>query len=716
MNPNYYVWIEIQANKKIIADRKKFCEVMKKCRNAGIGAVILGVKDTTGFALYNSKIAPHYREYDEIFQEKDYLLDCLQQVHDLGMKFYAAVDVFAEGNKRNPHPKMPGIRNQDWQTFVYGLNESNEPSIQPVSQNTPLKTIGSIDDFGEIFVNPGKEEVCAYELSLIDEIMSEYPVDGIVLDRVRYVGLSSDFSPETRKQWEAFIEEDSEWPEDIYRFTLENEETKIEYGKRFGDFITFRAGKIRNFIEQVRELVDKQERKIDFLDYTGSWYPLYYQVGANWASEHYPVVEYPWVEAGEYQKTGYAEKTDGLLSGFYYPHVSEQDAEEANQPAYWYSVEGSAKLAARVTQGTVPVIGSLFLDQYRENLNTITDAVKMCFDKSSGCMLFDLCYLEENDWWKYVTMEKNHIILEKMDKAGLQELKLLWGECFPQEFQVSEDRLREVVFQDEDFCQEASLAVRSKNNRELLGAILCKRSKKDDGLFHHCAWITALLVKPGCRNLGYGSRLYQEAEKILAGMGVKKVFAGQDLHNIFSGIPSPSLEKIAFFENSGFHINGEDHYDLEADITTGEQLDKFDTSSYEKLYMTEPLKKAQYEELYRFLSEEFPGRWLDSAREYLENGGKPDNIVILRDRAEHRIKGFCMIQINQCNEGGLGPIGIAASIRGNRNGDFLLQQSLLHLRKKGAEKVGIDWTILKDFYGKFGFVPIRVYRSAYKEI
>ncbi|BCK01463.1 hypothetical protein [Anaerocolumna chitinilytica] len=78
MNSNYYIWIEIEANKRTITDAGIFRKTMEKCRNAGIGAVILSVKDTTGFAIYKSKFAPHYSEYDKIFKEKIILRNVLK--------------------------------------------------------------------------------------------------------------------------------------------------------------------------------------------------------------------------------------------------------------------------------------------------------------------------------------------------------------------------------------------------------------------------------------------------------------------------------------------------------------------------------------------------------------------------------------------------------------------------------------------------------------
>jgi GNAT superfamily N-acetyltransferase len=492
---------------------------------------------------------------------------------------------------------------------------------------------------------------------------------------------------------------------------------EIEYGEYFGEFITFRAGIIRNFIEQIRKLVDSQPRKVEFWDYTGSWYPLYYQVGANWASENYEAKEYPWVDPQKYKKTGYAEQLRGLFSGFYYSYVTEQEAEAANQPAYWYSVEGSGRLAYGVTQNTVPIVGSLFLQQYSENLESMTAAVNICFQKSSGCMLFDLSYLIENDWWKYVTVKsQNDFVIEPMEADSLPELRQLWAECFPVEFQVSEERLWNSTFLDELLCQEATLCIRSKEEKKLLGAILCKTSGEEDEVCASCAWITALLVKPEYQNKGYGTRLYQAAYKELIKKSIHKIYVGQDYQNIFSGIPSPTDKKNTFFQELGFIINTDEHYDLTGDITCNDKIDQFDTSSFEEQYVCEALDIMEKQELYRFLKEEFPGRWLVTVEEHLENGGNPRDIVVLKDKLDKKIKGFCKVHVNEDKSSGLGPIGIAKSARGKRVGEFILQQSLLHLRKMGGENIGIDWTILKDYYGKFDFKPIRGYRTAYKEI
>lgn len=96
-----------------------------------------------------------------------------------------------------------------------------------------------------------------------------------------------------------------------------------------------------------------------------------------------------------------------MMSGFYYEDVKIEEARQHHQPADWYSVEGSADIAYAVTRREKPILGSLFLDQYKENPADIRRAIEMCFEKSDGCMLFDLCYLVNNDWWKYALRKKD---------------------------------------------------------------------------------------------------------------------------------------------------------------------------------------------------------------------------------------------------------------------------------------------------------------------
>lgn len=404
VNYNYYIWVEIEANKQRIIDEEYFKSIIKKCREAGIGSIILSAKDTTGFCIYKSSFVPHYNRFDKDFEYTDYLKTCIDAAHAEGLKLYAGIDVFAEGRVKQRHRLSPGFINTGWQTGMYGINENGKPEIQPIAELNNIRTAGSIDDFSEVFVNPVMEEVRNYELSIIKELVTNYDIDGVVLDRVRFVGLGSDFSNYTKGRFEEFIgKKVPNWPEDIYQLeapqeTEKDRNLKVVYGPLFGQWVTFRAGIIKTFIKQVRTMIKESGKNVQFADYTGSWYPLYYLVGANWASEKYVPEEYPWVDKS-YADTGYAEYIDTLLSGFYYTDVTVRDALDKGRPDYWYSVEGSGDMVRKVVGDAVPYVGSLFLQQYENESETFGKAVDMCFEKSGGCMLFDLCYVDGYDWW-----------------------------------------------------------------------------------------------------------------------------------------------------------------------------------------------------------------------------------------------------------------------------------------------------------------------------
>ena len=107
---NYFVWVEITANTQTILDGDRFRAAMEKCAGIGIDSVILSIKDTSGFVLYNSSLAPHYSKFKDNFEEVDYLERCIRIVHECGMKIYASFDVFAEGNKMHRSPLMKGCK------------------------------------------------------------------------------------------------------------------------------------------------------------------------------------------------------------------------------------------------------------------------------------------------------------------------------------------------------------------------------------------------------------------------------------------------------------------------------------------------------------------------------------------------------------------------------------------------------------------------------
>lgn len=702
MLPVYSVWIEIQANKATIADADRFRAAMRRCARAGMDAVLLSVRDTSGFALYPSALAPHYSQYDPVFAPGvDYLRQCAEICRQEGLALFAALDGFVGGNRNHPMPQMPALQHPDWQARVYGLDERGEPCVHPVMEAGGLQTVSSIDDFGELFLDPMHPQVQQYLLDLAAELLERYPVAGLVLDRVRYVGLCSDFGPRSRAAVAQRAGSAEDWPRSVYRI----ENGKALPGPLFDAFRTSRAACIHDFMERMSALVHRFPGRL-LLDYTGSWYPLYDQVGANWASARHVPAEYGLADPAEYQAAGYAHLVDNLLSGCYYPEITLQEA--ADKPAFWYSVEGAARLARQVVMGDAPVTASLFLDQYCPQPERIARAVATCFAWTGRCMLFDLSYLEQDGWWPHA---RRSAALQPLTEAELPELHGLLRRALPAAYDWGRQRLEQAAVRDPALLAEGTLCLKAADGR-LMGAVAAKRFAPGEPPYGGAGCISLLAVDPEWQGRGWGSCLLQAAEQALRDSGAERIFLGQDVCNLFSGVPEPTAEKLAFFARQGYELCADEHYDLEADVTDDPLIDAFDDSGFAP-FRVEPLRPGQEPQLLDFLAAEFPGRWLEETRAFLGAGGDPARILVLR-AGDGAVCGFCRISLQPDGRSGLGPIGIAAGVRGRRLGEFLLQRSLLQLRALGARRVCIDWTILKQYYGKFGFLPERTYRGGVK--
>lgn len=249
-----------------------------------------------------------------------------------------------------------------------------------------------------VFVNPLHAEVRKYEIAVVEEICRNYPVDGLVLDRMRYPNIYADFGELTRRAFERHIGHTVEnWPEDIFRIpTIPGD---IIRGPLFGRWLTFRAQVMRDYLLEVRSLVKSIRPKAKLGIYVGSWYPLYYDVGVNWGSpNHSPELEW-WPEG--YQQTGYADLVDYMCTGCYYEHPRRKDALAAGRDE-WRSVEAAGEESVNAVKDSTFVYGSIYLLQYKGRPKQFLRAVQACLDTTQGCMLFDLCYVRDYRWWDQI--------------------------------------------------------------------------------------------------------------------------------------------------------------------------------------------------------------------------------------------------------------------------------------------------------------------------
>jgi uncharacterized lipoprotein YddW (UPF0748 family) len=396
------LWMDATANFSRLSSKDSVKYYLQKCKEVGITDIVIDVKPITGEVLYESKIAPVMQEWKGFARNKkfNFLETAIEEGHTLNLKVHASINVFSGGHSQ----------------FKRGIIYTNHAEWQ-----SKLYTDSGIVDISIIktklsgMLNPANPNVQKYELSILSELLKKYKsLDGIILDRVRYDGMESDFSDVSKKLFEKYIGKKlMHFPADIFRYKKGEHKLLKEPGVFYKEWIEWRASVIYNFFRQARAVAKAANSKIIFGDYTGAWYPTYYEVGVNWASNKYDVQkDYPSWAAKKYQKYGYAELLDLYSSGCYFYEVTKQEVSDSNdikaarteagmsdQKAPWYSVEGSAEMAMNITMKAAPLLGSIYVDQYKSNKEQCRKAMQMCLDKTNGLMIFDMVHIIERDWW-----------------------------------------------------------------------------------------------------------------------------------------------------------------------------------------------------------------------------------------------------------------------------------------------------------------------------
>ena len=216
-------------------------------------------------------------------------------------------------------------------------------------------------------LNPANPEVQEYELAILREFAEKYPdVDGIVFDRVRFDNITSDFSPLSKELFEAYAgTKVADYPDDILRWT-QDADGKWDWsqGPLFRKWIEWRASVIKDFVTEAHRQLKEINPRLLIGDYTGAWYPTYYYVGVNWASEQFDPARYFDWATPEYRNTGYADLLDIYMTGLYYTLVTKAEVDKANgvvgqrteagmsdEQNYWYCIEGGAEWAKKITCG-----------------------------------------------------------------------------------------------------------------------------------------------------------------------------------------------------------------------------------------------------------------------------------------------------------------------------------------------------------------------------
>jgi len=259
------------------------------------------------------------------------------------------------------------------------------------------------------------------------------------------------------------------------------------------------------------------------------------------------------------------------------------------------------------------------------------------------------------------------------------------------------------------------------DHEETVGFVLACAVMNDPSMT--AGWVSAIAVHPSVQRQGIGSELLTWAEGWLKESGCKRIRLGGNLRPFLPGLPYVRGEHALFFEKHGYQ--SPPHQPYEYDIARS-------LKGYRPVYPKpphadlSPMPPDDGHLLLDFLRDEYPGRWEFEAREFLKNGGRPSDFLLLRVNGQ--VHGFCRITLEDSERpierfypqrlpppwGQFGPLGLSRAVRGQGLGGYLIDAAALHIRSLGVDGCVIDWTSLVELYGKFGFKVYNQYMSLFK--
>ncbi len=298
----------------------------------------------------------------------------------------------------------------------------------------------------------------------------------------------------------------------------------------------------------------------------------------------------------------------------------------------------------------------------------------------------------------------------------------LWNRALGEHFPMSVRLLRQNVEGAPSFSPADSTIVSMDD--QVVGFVLTKRFREQDPLretMGKIGWIESLIVDPAWQRQGVGRDLLAWAMYRLRSEGAEKLYLGSGFRHFFPGVPGELPGLKDYFARAGFRDTSI-AYDLRGDLR-GFVAPPSATQTTDAAGCTvHPCRPQDTAALAEFLQAEFPGRWRFDTGRFLDRGGDVADIIILRRAAT--VLGFAHIyhwrasyqgppvywhKLLGGRYGGLGPIGVAAGMRGKGLGLALLQLGLQHIADLGVEQAVIDWTGLTEFYARVGFTPWKPY-------
>ncbi len=243
-----------------------------------------------------------------------------------------------------------------------------------------------------LMMNPHSEVIQKRTFDFIDEVATNYNIDGLLYDdRLRFGGLDTDFSDSTRQLFEKAINQKVEkWPDDVFTYGYTPSLTpRLQPGRLYDAWLTFRSQTLTNWVSSARKHLKAKQPNALFGIYAGSWYGDYQKYGNNYGSPDLNA-GFPFITPA-YKKSGFANQLDLLITGCYYPNGTVFEAIQSGA-APGRTVEAGGILTNRVVRDQSWAIAGIMVADFYNNPEKIQSALQAAAATTQGVMVFDLSH------------------------------------------------------------------------------------------------------------------------------------------------------------------------------------------------------------------------------------------------------------------------------------------------------------------------------------
>ena len=204
-----------------------------------------------GDAYYHSRIEPHADNLLPGFDPLGYLL---LRARNYNFRVHAWINVFYIWSRKEPPQSRLHPMNRFPDQMAYPANYQRSGP----NQKDPKVSRGNSEG---VFVSPLLPAVQRHIFAVVDDLLDNYPVDGIHFDYIRFPNRNFDFRPEIRRRFrKKFVLDPLEFKQNPAKILRKYSSTGYEvFVEQWAEFL--RNG-LSDFVHKITDHIRKRKRKL----------------------------------------------------------------------------------------------------------------------------------------------------------------------------------------------------------------------------------------------------------------------------------------------------------------------------------------------------------------------------------------------------------------------------------------------------------------------